>query len=109
MASLYYPDQNTTTDRHHYYHISHSCQWRTQDKLRLPIVVVVVAGGGLVPGRLSFFIAALATLAVLIEAAYTEVLNAGVIDYSDEGILGATFFATAILTQVLSKKIKESE
>ena len=73
------------------------------------LVVVVVAGGVLVPGRLSFFIAALATLAVLVEAAYTEVFNAGVVDYSDAGILGATFFATAILTQVLSKKIKESE
>jgi two-component system sensor histidine kinase PilS (NtrC family) len=73
------------------------------------LVVVVVAGGVLMPGRLSIFIAAIATLAILLESAYSEILNIGMTEYSDAGILGATFFATAILTQILSKKITVSQ
>ena len=73
------------------------------------LVVVVVASGVLMPGRLSLFIAAIATLAILLEAAYSQVFNLNITDYSDAGILGATFFATAILTQILSQKIAESQ
>ncbi len=73
------------------------------------LVVVVVAGSVLVPGRLSIFIAAIATLAVLSEAVYSELFSTGSTHYSSAGILGATFFATAVLTQILSRKIIESQ
>lgn len=73
------------------------------------LVVVVVAGGVLMPGRLSVFIAAIATLSILLEAVASQVFVVGLTEYSDAGILGATFFATAILTQILSKKITLSQ
>lgn len=73
------------------------------------LVVIVVAGGVLMQGRLSIFIAAVATVAILLEAAYSELLNGSTADYSAAGILGATFFVTAILTQILAKKIATSQ
>lgn len=73
------------------------------------IVVVVVAGGALIPGRMSFFIAAMATLAVLLEVSYTQITGDGVTKYSHAGMLGATFFVTALLAQTLSQKMKLSQ
>jgi len=70
------------------------------------LVVVVVAGGTLIPGRQSAFIAAIATLAVLLEASYSQISGDGVTKYSHAGLLGATFFATATLAQTLSYKMK---
>ena len=73
------------------------------------LVVVVVAGGVLIPGRLAAFIAAVATLSILVETVYSQLASSGTTEYSDAGVLGATFFATAILTQVLSKKMANSQ
>lgn len=73
------------------------------------LVVVVVAGATLIPGRIAIFISALATLAVLTEAGYSQITGDGVTRYSHAGMLGATFFATAVLAQTLSKKILESQ
>ena len=42
------------------------------------MLVVVVAGGALMPGRLAAFIAALATLAVLLEVSYSQIAGDGV-------------------------------
>lgn len=73
------------------------------------MLVVVVAGGALMPGRLAAFIAALATLAVLLEVSYSQIAGDGVTKYSQAGILGATFFVTAWLAQWLSKKLHNSQ
>lgn len=73
------------------------------------LVVVVVAGGALIPGRMSIFIAAMATLAVLLEVSYTQITGDGVTKYSHAGMLGATFFVTALLAQTLSQKMKFSQ
>ncbi len=73
------------------------------------MLVVVVAGGALMPGRLAAFIAALATLAVLLEVSYSQIAGDGVTKYSQAGILGATFFVTAWLAQWLSKKLQSSQ
>jgi len=73
----------------------------------LLLVVVVVAGGTLIPGRQSAFIAALATLAVLLEVSYSQIAGDDVTKYSHAGMLGATFFATAIFAQTLSQKMKK--
>jgi len=74
--------------------------------LGLLLVVVVVAGGALIPGKLSIFIAAIATLAVLLEVSYSQITGDGVTKYSHAGMLGATFFATALLAQILTHKMK---
>jgi two-component system sensor histidine kinase PilS (NtrC family) len=73
------------------------------------LVVVVIAGGALVPGRISAFIAAIAALSVLLEVSYSQITGDGVNKYSHAGILGATFFVTAWLAQVLSIKMKDAQ
>lgn len=73
------------------------------------LVVVVIAGGALIPGRISAFIAAIAALSVLLEASYSQITGGSVTKYSHAGMLGATFFVTAWLAQVLSIKMKVSQ
>jgi two-component system sensor histidine kinase PilS (NtrC family) len=73
------------------------------------LLVVVVAGGALIPGRLAAFIAAIATLAVLLEVSYSQFSGDGITKYSQAGILGATFFVTAWLAQWLSHKMQSSQ
>ncbi len=73
------------------------------------LVVVVVAGGALIPGRLAGFVAAIATLAVLLEAVYSQITGDGIIRYSHAGLLGATFFATALMAQVLARRLRKSQ
>lgn len=80
-----------------------------QSGLGTLLVVVVIAGGALIPGRISAFIAAIAALSVLLEVSYDQITGDGVTKYSHAGMLGATFFATAWLAQVLSKKMKDSQ
>ncbi|GAB4289279.1 MAG: ATP-binding protein [Methylophaga sp.] len=73
------------------------------------LLVVVVAGGALVPGRLAAFIAAIATLAILLEVSYSQIAGDGATRYSQAGLLGATFFVTAWLAQWLSHKMQSSQ
>ena len=73
------------------------------------LIVVVIAGGALIPGRISAFIAAIAALSVLLEASYSQITGDGVTKYSHAGMLGATFFVTALLAQMLSQKMKLSQ
>jgi len=73
------------------------------------LLVVVVAGGVFIPGRIAVFIAAIATLAILFEAGYSQIAGDGVTKYSHAGLLGATFFATALLAQSLSRKMQTSQ
>ncbi|MDH5358183.1 MAG: HAMP domain-containing histidine kinase, partial [Gammaproteobacteria bacterium] len=73
------------------------------------LVVVVVIGSAMIPGRIAAFIAAIATLSVLLEVGYSQISGDNVTKYSHAGMLGATFFATAILTQILAKKIHVSQ
>ncbi len=73
------------------------------------LVVVVVAGGALAPGKLAAFIAAIATLAVLLEVSYSQIAGDGATKYTQAGMLGATFFVTAWLAQWLSHKMQSSQ
>ncbi len=68
------------------------------------LVVVVVTGGALVPGRLALFIAAIAAVSVLAVVSYSRFFDEGKILYSHAGMLGATFFITALLAQALGRK-----
>lgn len=73
------------------------------------LVIVVVAGGALIPGRLSIFIAAIATLSVLLEVSYSHIVGEAGTKYSHAGMLGVAFFATALLAQLLSLKMNASQ
>jgi two-component system sensor histidine kinase PilS (NtrC family) len=73
------------------------------------LVVVVVAGGVLVPGPSAGFIAAVAALAILVEAIYSDMLGDVGTKYSNAGMLGATFFVIALLAQSLARKMQSSQ
>jgi two-component system sensor histidine kinase PilS (NtrC family) len=65
------------------------------------LLVVVVAGGALVPGKLAAFIAAIATLAVLLEVSYSQIAGDGATKYTQAGMLGATFFFNSLAGAVV--------
>jgi len=75
------------------------------------LAVAVAAGSLLLPGRLAYLFAALATLAVLAEQAYGSLLGAAIAgdDYTRAGLFGAAFFATASLAHMLARRVRESE
>ena len=70
------------------------------------LIIISIAGGSIViRGRHSLLFASIASLAVLYEGYYNSLENA----YSDgsslqAGILGVTFFTTAIITHFVAKK-----
>lgn len=72
---------------------------------------VSVAGGSVLSnGRNALLFAALASCAVLVESVYSHTsISSESISYTHAGILGVTFFATAILTSLLAKRIRSSE
>jgi len=75
------------------------------------LLVVAIAGGSLLmEGRTARLFAAIATLAVLAEQMYSRLK--GIVpgnEYTQAGLLGASFFATAILAHVLATRLRESE
>lgn len=74
------------------------------------LVVAVAAGSILTSGRTAIVFAAIATLAVLIEQVYAHlghIVEVG--SYTQAGMLGAIFFATAILANMLAQRTLESE
>lgn len=75
------------------------------------LLAVSVAGGSvLTNGRNALFFAALASFAVLAESLYSQfAFSSNVVTYTHAGILGITFFATAILATTLARRIKNSE
>ncbi len=75
--------------------------------LGILLVVIVVTGGALIPGRLALFIAAVATVSILSEVTVSRVIDGKLIEYSHAGMLGATFFITALLAQALGKKTEQ--
>jgi len=75
------------------------------------LLVVAVAGGSLLAGgRTAAFFAAIAALAVLFDQIYTS-LEGGLpsTSYTQAGLLGATFFVTALLGHTLARRMKDSE
>lgn len=75
------------------------------------LLVVGVAGASiLTAGRTVMLYAALAALAVLVEELYSLVKYAlPAANYTQAGLLGATFFATALLGHVLARRLRETE
>jgi two-component system sensor histidine kinase PilS (NtrC family) len=79
--------------------------------LGILLLVSVAAGSILMPGRMAFLFAAVATLAVMGEQIYSSLLNPSIRtpDYTQSGILGIALFATAGLTYLVTRRIHESE
>ena len=75
------------------------------------LLIVAVAGGSLLSGgRTAAFFAAIAALAVLMEQIYSVLEgDSPSTSYTQAGLLGATFFATALLGYTLAKRLRDSE
>ncbi len=75
------------------------------------LLVVAIAGGSILTvGRTAILFAALAALAVLVQEVYAWVHDVfSDTAYTQSGLLGATFFATAFLAHVLAERVRESE
>ena len=74
------------------------------------LLVVAVAGGSVImASRMANLYAAIATIAILSEEFYSDATHAFPANYTQAGVLGVTFFTTAILAFVLAKRLRESE
>ena len=75
------------------------------------LLLVVIAGGSLLlPGITAYFFAAVATLSLLFEQFYSQLNSVfEATYYSRTGMLGAAFFATAILSHALADRVRKSE
>ncbi len=79
--------------------------------LGILLLISVATGSILLPGRMAFLFAAVATMAVIGEQLYSTILNNAprTSDYTQSGLLGIALFATAGLTYLLVRRIHESE
>ena len=78
--------------------------------LGVVILVAVAAGAVLVTGRVSAFLAAVATIIVLYEEFYVSLVPPDYrSDYFQAGVLGAIYFATSIAIQSLSSRLRRTE
>ncbi len=76
------------------------------------LLVIAVTGGALIlPGRLAYLFAAVATLALLFETGLASLSpeTTGAESITRAGLLGLVLFAAAGLAQVLAARIRESE
>ncbi|KAF0190764.1 MAG: two-component system NtrC family sensor histidine kinase PilS [Gammaproteobacteria bacterium] len=75
------------------------------------LFVVAIAGGSLLTvGRTAMAFAASASLFVLLEEIYAQLEQLfPTTHYTQAGLLGVTFFATATLAHLLAKRVRESE
>jgi two-component system, NtrC family, sensor histidine kinase PilS len=78
--------------------------------LGMLLAVTVAAGALMMEGRLALLFAAFATLAVLTQQIYSDLQGAlANATYTQAGFLGAIFFAVAILSHVLYRRVREAE
>ena len=74
------------------------------------LIVVAVAGNSLLTnGKAATLYAALAALAILTDQVVSHIGQSITTNYTQAGFLGAAVFATALLSHVLSKRIRETE
>jgi len=79
--------------------------------LSILLIVAIIYGALLLPGRYALFFAAVATLSVLLESTY-DLLTLGkpeIAVVAEAGLLGMVLFATAGLAYGLSRRVRESE
>jgi two-component system sensor histidine kinase PilS (NtrC family) len=79
--------------------------------LGILLIITVAAGSLLMPGRMAFLFAAMATMAIMGEHIYSTLLlqiprDSG---YTQTGLLGAALFATAGMAYLMARRFHESE
>ena len=79
--------------------------------LGILLIISVATGSILLPGRMAFLFAAMATIAIMGEQIYSSIIlvaerPAG---YTQAGLLGLALFATAIIAHLLVLRIRETE
>ncbi|HUT41969.1 MAG TPA: ATP-binding protein [Gammaproteobacteria bacterium] len=79
--------------------------------LGILLIITVATGSILFPGRMAFMFAAVATLAVMGEHFYNHLLQAvpNTSGYTQVGLVGIALFASAGVTDLLARRIRESE
>ncbi len=81
-----------------------------QTGMGMLIAVSIIAGALIIDGRAALLFAALAALAVITDQVYISLTKTAVSPrFIQAGFLGAVFFATALLTLVLSGRVRASE
>ncbi len=75
------------------------------------LIIIAVAGGSILrKGTISILFAAIASLSVLGHELYIQFFRYfETVNYTHAGILGATFFITAIIGNLLAVRVRESE
>ncbi len=78
--------------------------------LGMLLLVSIIGGSLLMGGQAALLFAALASLAILSEQVYAQIAHSLTTPaFFQAGILGASFFAVALLAHVLSLRIRETE
>jgi two-component system sensor histidine kinase PilS (NtrC family) len=79
--------------------------------LGILLILAVAVGGLLLPGRLAYFFAAVATLAILAEFGLATLAGrgGGGEDFTRAGLLGMVLFTTAVIAHLLARHIRETE
>ena len=79
--------------------------------LGILLIITVATGSLLMPGRMAFLFAAMATMAILGEHIYSTqtILDARSSSYTQAGLLGVALFATAGMAYLMARRIHESE
>ena len=79
--------------------------------LAILLMVSIAAGNILIASRLATLLAATATIAVIFESFYFSLKldSSNMLSYTQAGIMGIAFFATAFLANGVAKRLRESE
>jgi two-component system sensor histidine kinase PilS (NtrC family) len=79
--------------------------------LGILLIITVATGSILMPGRMAFLFAAVATMAVMSGQFYSSLLgiSSRTTGYTQSGLLGIALFSAAALTYLLTRRIHESE
>ncbi|WP_455210483.1 sensor histidine kinase [Kaarinaea lacus] len=81
----------------------------TQSGLGVLIIISVAGSSLLIASKTAGLIAAVAAIAILADQVYSHIEGVIEPNYTNAGILGATLFVTAILFNILSKRLRETE
>ena len=79
--------------------------------LGILLIISVATGSILLPGRMAFLFAAIATMAIMGEQVYSSLIldTSRYAGYTQAGLLGLALFATAGVAFLLVRRIKETE
>jgi len=89
--------------------LTHSLSLSGDEPLEILLIITIIGTALLLPERGAIIIASIASLALLGERSYSQLLEQASVNYTQAGLLGATFFATALLSTTLNRRLKESE